>query len=67
MSFRLYRLGDICKNESRRFDFNGKDKVVFINTGDVLNGEFLHYDLSDSTGLPGQAKKSIKSGIITSQ
>ena len=57
-------LGDICNNVSRRFDFNSKSKVIFINTGDVLNGRFLHKSFSDKKGLPGQAKKAIKKGDI---
>jgi type I restriction enzyme S subunit len=34
--------------------------VVFINTGDVLEGDFLHSKRSLYAGLPGQAKKSIR-------
>ena len=57
-------LGNICSNVSRRFDFNSKTKVIFINTGDVLDGRFLHRAYSDKKGLPGQAKKAIKKGDI---
>lgn len=35
-------------------------EVVFINTGDVLEGDFLHAKRSPHAGLPGQAKKSIR-------
>ena len=35
-------LGEIAKNVSRRFCFSGKEKVIFINTGDVQYGKFLH-------------------------
>ena len=53
-------LGDVAKNISRRFVFEGKDEVVFINTGDVQNGKFLHRNYISSQGLPGQAKKAIE-------
>lgn len=57
-------LGEVASNVSRRFNFTGKDKVVFINTGDVLEGAFLHSNYSDTKGLPGQAKKAIEKGDI---
>lgn len=34
--------------------------MVFINTGDVLEGNFLHSKRSSHAGLPGQAKKSTR-------
>lgn len=57
-------LGKIAKNVSRRFDFSNKEKVVFVNTGDVQEGKFLHKNYSKSEGLPGQAKKALKKGDI---
>jgi type I restriction enzyme S subunit len=57
-------LGKVCDNVSRKFDFSSKEKVVFINTGDVLDGIFLHKTYSNKKGLPGQAKKAIKKGDI---
>jgi type I restriction enzyme S subunit len=53
-------LGDIAKNVSITFDFKRTPEVVFINTGDVLEGDFLHSNRSLHVGLPGQAKKSIR-------
>jgi type I restriction enzyme S subunit len=52
-------LGDMSKNNSAPFDFSKVEKVVFVNTGDVSNGEFLHQNYSSKEGLPGQAKKAI--------
>ena len=57
-------LGEIAKNVSRRFDFSNKGKVVFVNTGDVQEGKFLHKKHLNSEGLPGQAKKALKKGDI---
>jgi type I restriction enzyme S subunit len=52
-------LGDISKNNSEPFNFSKFDKVIFVNTGDVSNGEFLHKNYSSKESLPGQAKKAI--------
>ena len=49
---------------SDTYPFKNKDKVIFLNTGDILEGTFLHNDFSDVPGLPGQAKKSIQYGDI---
>ncbi|SFU91445.1 restriction endonuclease subunit S [Xenorhabdus koppenhoeferi] len=58
------RLNKIAKNVSKSFDLKGNDHAIFINTGDVLNGHFLHEELSNIKELPGQAKKAIKKGNI---
>ena len=57
--FNLVSLKDICFNHSKTYDFKNNNKVVFINTGDILEGKFLHKNYSEIDGLPGQAKKSI--------
>ena len=49
-------------------DFSKFEKVVFVNTGDVLDGQFLHKEFSEKEGLPGQAKKAIqKEDILFSE
>ena len=53
------RLDEIAHKKSETFNFSGKDEVVFVNTGDVQEGRFLHSNLSPTKGLPGQAKKAI--------
>ncbi len=58
--WRACTLGDIAKNVSITFDFKRTPEVVFINTGDVLEGDFLNSKRSPHAGLPGQAKKSIR-------
>ncbi len=63
-NWKTYKLKEISRNVSRRFDFSKWSEVVFINTGDVLEGKFLHSDLTSSEKLPGQAKKAIKRGDI---
>ncbi len=57
-------LGSLARNASVTFDFKRSSRVVFINTGDVLEGDFLHADLSDARTLPGQAKKAIEGDDI---
>jgi type I restriction enzyme S subunit len=58
--WRACTLGEVAKNVSITFDFKRTPEVVFINTGDVLEGDLLHQDRSVHVGLPGQAKKSIR-------
>jgi len=64
MNIKMKTLGDVCENVSRPFDFSKYERVIFINTGDVLEGKFLHKDYSEKENLPGQAKKAIKKGDI---
>jgi len=58
--WRACTLDDIAQNCSITFDFRRKPEVIFINTGDVLDGDFLHSKRITHVGLPGQAKKSIR-------
>ncbi len=54
------KLSEVAENNSKTFDFSKVEKVIFVNTGDVLEGRFLHSEYSSKEGLPGQAKKAIK-------
>ena len=38
--------------------------MIFFNTSDILNGEFLHTNYSLVDEMPGQAKKKIQKGDI---
>lgn len=58
--FKLVSFKDVCFNHSKTYNFKGKEKVIFVNTGDILEGKFLHKNYSDIEGLPGQAKKIIE-------
>ena len=60
----ISELGKEAINASRAFSFKHHPEVVFVNTGDVLSGKFLHRTLSESEGLPGQAKKALKKNDI---
>ncbi len=37
-----------------------REKIIFLNTSDILEGNVLHNDYSIVSSLPGQAKKSIQ-------
>jgi type I restriction enzyme S subunit len=57
-------VGKILNTISETFPLKSVDEVVFLNTGDILDGRFLHNNLSPTSGLPGQAKKTIRKGDI---
>ena len=56
-------LGDLCKSVSVTHKF-GVEKLVFLNTGDVEEGRFLHSNYMAVSDMPGQAKKTIALGDI---
>lgn len=51
-------LGELCQSISVTHKF-GKDELIFLNTGDVEDGRFLHSNFMAVTDMPGQAKKTI--------
>jgi type I restriction enzyme, S subunit len=57
-------LGGLAHNHSETMNLKKRERVIFVNTGDVLEGRFLHEDYSDVTNLPGQAKKRIEQGDL---
>ncbi len=57
--WRVARLGELCESVSTTHDFK-KRKLIFLNTGDIDQGRFLHSNYSAVDLMPGQAKKSIK-------
>lgn len=66
MSFNEWRevkLGELIDSISVKHKFD-KDKLIFLNTSDILEGEILHNNYSDVKNMPGQAKKSINKGDI---
>lgn len=58
------RLKHVLDSVSDTYDFRKNSNVIFLNTGDILSGKFLHSQYSKSKFLPGQAKKSIKNNDI---
>lgn len=55
-----FRIGDLLETVSETYKFGTKEKIIFLNTGDISNGLFLHSDYSIVSNLPGQAKKKIR-------
>ena len=56
-------LGKIIESHSKKHDFE-KEELIFFNTSDILNGDFLHSNYSKVSKMPGQAKKSIRKNDI---
>jgi type I restriction enzyme, S subunit len=52
-------LGELVESVSKTHNFK-KDSLIFFNTSDILDGDFLHSKYSFVKNMPGQAKKSIK-------
>ena len=57
------QVGELCKSISIKHKFN-KDKLIFLNTGDIGDGKFINCNLMSVSDMPGQAKKSICEGDI---
>lgn len=58
------KLSELVDTVSKTYPLKTVDEVIFLNTGDIENGDFLHASYSKVDGLPGQAKKSIRKGDI---
>jgi len=56
-------LGDLCQSVSVKHKFN-KEELIFLNTGDIEDGRFLHSNYMIVKDMPGQAKKTIAPGDI---
>ena len=59
----LAPLGEFVESFSKTHQFS-KDKLIFLNTSDILSGKILSHTYSDVASMPGQAKKIIKNGDI---
>lgn len=58
------KINELLETVSETYKFSPQEKVVFLNTSDILKGDFLTSKMSDSETLPGQAKKKIQKGDI---
>ena len=61
--WKIAELGDFIESYSKTHKFN-KDKLIFLNTSDILAGDFLCNDYMAVADMPGQAKKEIRQGDI---
>lgn len=57
------KLGELIKSISKTHKFN-KEKLIFLNTSDVLKGEILVNSYMPVSEMKGQAKKTIQNGDI---
>ena len=57
-------IGDEVNTVSKTYPLKQVEEVIFLNTGDILEGKFLHANKSRTESLPGQAKKSIQKDDI---
>jgi type I restriction enzyme, S subunit len=58
------KIGSLLETVSKTYKFGNKSEIIFLNTGDILEGSFLHGNYSEVATLPGQAKKSIQKNDI---
>jgi type I restriction enzyme S subunit len=42
---------------SKTYPLKKVKEVIYLNTGDIQDGKFLHNNFSNPENLPGQAKK----------
>jgi type I restriction enzyme S subunit len=62
--WKVKNVGSFVESVSETYPLKKTSKVIFLNTGDIHEGKFLHSSYSDVSILPGQAKKSIKKDDI---
>lgn len=62
--WKVYSMNELLETISKTYPLKTVKDVVFLNTGDIQNGVFLHRNFSIPSTLPGQAKKSIIKGDI---
>lgn len=60
----IFKMDELVETVSKTYPLKEVQKVIFLNTGDIQNGKFLHRNFSDPKNLPGQAKKSITQNDI---
>lgn len=61
--WRLVKIGDLAESISETHS-KEKDRLIFLNTSDILLGKILHHSYTPVSRWPGHAKKSIKKNDI---
>lgn len=62
--WKVYSMDELLETVSKTYPLKKVKEVVFLNTGDIQDGKFLHKNFSNPENLPGQAKKSIAQNDI---
>lgn len=57
-------LNEFVESISKSINKKEKEKAIFLNTSDILEGRFLHHNYSLVNDMPGQAKKLIQKNDI---
>ena len=57
------KLGEVARSVSDTHP-QRDGELIFLNTSDIARGQILHRNYSPVKSMPGQAKKSVKSGDI---
>ena len=60
----VYSMDELLETVSKTYPLKKVSEVVFLNTGDIQDGKFLHKNFFNPQNLPGQAKKSISQNDI---
>lgn len=63
IGWKVAELGDYIESFSKTHSFD-KEALIFLNTSDILAGDFLCDTYSPVAEMPGQAKKQISKGDI---
>ena len=61
--WKILPVADVCDSISKTHSFH-KEKLIFLNTGDIDHGQYLHRNYSPVKEMPGQAKKTIAENDI---
>ena len=61
--WKTYKIGDLCDSVSETYK-RGSEKVVLINTSDVLDGKCDNHSFVDNRDLKGQFKKTFQKDDI---
>ena len=56
LGWKVAELGEFIESYSKTHQFN-KDKLIFLNTSDILSGVFLNNAYMQVADMPGQAKR----------
>ena len=62
--WQVTNMHQMVETVSKTYNLKEVDEVIFLNTSDIESGQVLHNEYSQTIGLPGQAKKTIKKGDI---
>ena len=54
------KIGQMLRSVSDTYPLKTVDEIIFLNTGDILDGKFLHADFSATAGFPGKRRNRFR-------